>query len=251
MPDAPRPLPPKKDVALALLEREPSVFIHLDPRRPGVSVPRWFTGQPQLVLQVGMNMPIPIPDLKVDDEGISCTLSFSRTPFWCRIPWHAIWALVGEDQRGLVWPEDVPPELAAQRQQQKGPGLAVAPSPQKVPDKGAKRPRPRLAAVEAPSADSKSGAEGEAPSVGSKDAGDEDARERPRTRPVPVPDEPAGEPATPAPPARPRAVPQPAPAVARAPASASEDEGGEGEGAPRPAGGKPKRELPPYLRVIK
>ena len=54
------PLPPKKEVALALLERQ-SVSVHLDPRATGVVVPAWFKRQPQLVLQVGLNMPVPIP----------------------------------------------------------------------------------------------------------------------------------------------------------------------------------------------
>src|SRR6266540_2148784 len=68
----PHPLPPKKDVALALLQG-PSLFIHLDPRKPEVVVPSYFKKQPQLVLQVGLNMAIPIPDLKVDNDGVSCT----------------------------------------------------------------------------------------------------------------------------------------------------------------------------------
>jgi len=106
-------LPPKRDVALKLLE-ESSLFIHLDPRRGGVSVPPWFKKQPQLVLQVGLHMAVPIPDLEVADRGISCTLSFSRQPHWCFMPWEAIFALVGDDGRGLVWPEDVPPEIARQ-----------------------------------------------------------------------------------------------------------------------------------------
>jgi len=106
-------LPPKKDVALALLENS-SVYVHLDPRADGVTVPPWLRNQPQLVLQVGLNMPVPIPDLSVDTEGVSCTLSFSRSPQFCNVPWNAIYALVGEDGRGMVWPDDVPPEVAAQ-----------------------------------------------------------------------------------------------------------------------------------------
>src|SRR4051812_20192801 len=136
MSDAPRQPPPKKDVALALLE-ESSMFVHLDPRREGVSVPKWFTGQPQLVLQVGLNMAIPIPDLAVEDEGISCTLSFNRAPFWCRIPWSAIYALVGEDGRGGVWADDVPPEIQLQKQ---------TPAATKAPT--SKKGRPKLAAVD-------------------------------------------------------------------------------------------------------
>ena len=64
------PLPPKKEVALALLERS-SVHVHLDPRAPGVVVPAWFKKQPQLVLQVGLNMPVPIPDLRLDEDSIT------------------------------------------------------------------------------------------------------------------------------------------------------------------------------------
>ena len=85
MVDGPRNLPSKKDVVLALLQG-PSVFVHLDPRKKGVVVPANFRKQPQLVLQIGLNMAVSIPDLRVDDEGVSCTLSFSRSPFWCVLP---------------------------------------------------------------------------------------------------------------------------------------------------------------------
>src|SRR4051812_8593669 len=106
-------LPPKKDVALALLEQA-SMYIHLDPRADSVQVPAWFKKQPQLVLQVGLNMAVPIPDLHVDETGLSCTLSFNRAPFFCMIPWPAVFALVGENGRAMVWAEDVPAEVAAQ-----------------------------------------------------------------------------------------------------------------------------------------
>jgi hypothetical protein len=128
-------LPSKKEVVLALLERS-SVFVHLDPRRDLVAVPPWFKKQPRLVLQIGLNMPVPIRDLSVDDECISCTLSFNRSPYFCWIPWHAIFALVGEDQRGMVWPDDVPPELVAQ---------AGAPGAQ---DKRPERPKLRAVTTE-------------------------------------------------------------------------------------------------------
>jgi hypothetical protein len=95
------PLPPKKDVAIALL-KGPSVYVHLDPRHDEVVVPKWFKKQPQLVLQVGLNMAVSIPDLEVRDDGITATLSFSRSPFWCFMPWSAIYAIVGDDGRGMV-----------------------------------------------------------------------------------------------------------------------------------------------------
>jgi hypothetical protein len=106
-------LPEKKDVVLALLEAD-DVFIHLDPRRDEVRVPKWFKQQPHLVLQIGLNMPVPITDLEVSDDSVSCTLSFNRSPFFCLIPWRAVYALVGADGRAMVWPDDIPPEVAAQ-----------------------------------------------------------------------------------------------------------------------------------------
>jgi stringent starvation protein B len=107
-------LPRKQAVALDLLERT-SVFVHLDPRRPGVIVPQGFLKQPQLVLQIGLNMAIQIPDLDVGEEGISCTLSFNKRPHFCSLPWSSIYALIGEQGGGMVWPEDVPPEVVSQQ----------------------------------------------------------------------------------------------------------------------------------------
>jgi stringent starvation protein B len=137
-------LPRKKAVALELLERT-SVFIHLDPRRPGVIVPQNFLKQPQLVLQIGLNMAIPIVDLDVGDEGISCTLSFNKRPCFCYLPWDAIYALIGEGGGGMVWPEDVPPEVVNQHR--------ASASKVPAPKKDARVSRPALRAVDADSAD--------------------------------------------------------------------------------------------------
>lgn len=106
-------LPPKRTVAEALLERG-SVYVHLDPRHTDVVVPDWLTDRPQLVLQVGLDMPVPIPDLRIDDVGVFATLSFRRLPFTCEVPWDAVFALVGEDGQGMVWPEQLPDEIAAE-----------------------------------------------------------------------------------------------------------------------------------------
>ncbi|MFO0554695.1 MAG: ClpXP protease specificity-enhancing factor SspB [Polyangiaceae bacterium] len=100
--------PKKKDVALALIEQS-SIFLHLDPRRDQVVVPRSFMSQPELILQFGLQMRIPIRDLDIGDEAISGTLSFNARPFWCRIPWAAVFAIVDPQGRGVAWPEDAPP----------------------------------------------------------------------------------------------------------------------------------------------
>jgi stringent starvation protein B len=212
-----QPLPPKKEVALALLERsnDRGIYVHLDPRRTGVAVPPWFKKQPQLVLQIGLNMAIPIPDLRLDDEGMSCTLSFSRTPFYCVVPWSSVFAIVGDDAKGMVWPDDVPAEIARQTQVRP----VESPAPQKAPwkpeavsdakpESKPKRPRKR------------------APLVAVADGGaalEKSAKSNKAGR--------SGQPSQLASP--PVLVPAAAPS--------------------RPAGGgsRKKRELPPYLRVVK
>ena len=108
-----KPLPNKLDVARALMLKG-SLFLHLDPRVEDVMVPPWFKRQPQLVLQVGLDMPVPIADLRVDEQGVQATLSFNRTPFLCVVPWASVFALVGDDGRGMVWPESMPVEIAAE-----------------------------------------------------------------------------------------------------------------------------------------
>ncbi len=207
-----QPLPPKKEVGLALLERS-SVYIHLDPRQTAVVVPPWFKKQPQLVLQVGLNMPVPIVDLRLDDDGMSCTLSFSRTPFFCVVPWSSVFAMVGEDGRGMVWPDDVPVEVARQAQGRAGEAAA-----RKDPPKLSAQPRePKAEMAPKPKR----------------------SRKRPALAAVPDGEAPAtSKPTKPSSPER--AAPSPRPVITPAPAARS------GGGASRK-----KRELPPYLRVVK
>jgi len=222
MVDGPRNLPSKKDVVLALLQG-PSVFVHLDPRKKGVVVPANFRKQPQLVLQIGLNMAVSIPDLRVDDEGVSCTLSFSRSPFWCVLPWSAIYALVSEDGPGMVWPDDVPPEVAAQMQ------AAVT---KQTP----KRPRPKLAAVGPRTEPEAEAPTDEAPSSSppARTGADVVPIRPPKKEPATVW---GGE----------KSIPD---AVAGAESDADDTPRPPGPRAV-PGGKKPRRELPPYLRVIK
>ncbi len=100
----------KKHIFDTLLA-EGQVYVHLDPRREGVVVPPDLKDGPMLTLVFGRDLPIPIPDLEVDQEAVTGTLSFNRTPFWCKIPWRAIYALSTEDGRALVWPDDLPQDI--------------------------------------------------------------------------------------------------------------------------------------------
>lgn len=109
-----------------------NVFVHLDPRTEGVVVPQWYRTEPQLVLQVGFEMPVPIPDLRIDEDGLYGTLSFNRSPFTCMVTWDAVFALAGDDGRGMVWPESMPLEISQEIEREAG----RKPPPELVPIEG-------------------------------------------------------------------------------------------------------------------
>ncbi len=146
-----KPLPPKLDVARYLLAQG-SVFVHLDPRMETVAVPQSYRSEPQLVLQIGFDMPVPISDLEVDSEGVYGTLSFNRTPFTCQVPWEAVFALAGDDGRGMVWPDSMPHEITEEIEREAGrepppvveerPSLRVLPAVDEREARPSSPPRP-------------------------------------------------------------------------------------------------------------
>ncbi|HEV3194374.1 MAG TPA: hypothetical protein VGY54_27940 [Polyangiaceae bacterium] len=157
-------------------------------------------------------MPVPIPDLRLDDDGMSCTLSFNRAPFFCGVPWSSVFAMVGEDGRGMVWPDDVPAEVARQAQ-----GRAADNASRKEPAK--------LSAAREPKADSQKPRRArKRPALAAVPGGDDGAASRP-AKSASL-DRSAGLPT--------RAV------IAPAPSSR-----------PNNSTARKKRELPPYLRVVK
>ncbi len=102
--------PSKQEIFLSLLGQG-WVSLHLDARCSGVVVPAPFAGEPHLVLQYGRDMPIPIPDLEVTEAGVSATLSFSRVPHRTYVPWSAVYVISCTDASGVLYREDLPPEL--------------------------------------------------------------------------------------------------------------------------------------------
>ena len=255
-------LPPKKEVALALLERS-NVDVYLDPRARGVVVPPQFRKEPRLILKIGLNMPVPIPDLRLDEESMSCTLSFNRSPFYCVVPWSSVFAMVGEDGRGMVWPDDVPQELAVKVAQptpdarpSSSPPLSSSsasatsaggrrpPRGSKLADdtsvssrreaRGTKKkttkkkddaaPRPMLVAVPSPQPDQREPQEAVQGRLRDKAASNPE-RARDGVSAIPSAQSSRGTPSSRIPPSAP--------------------------GSARPDGVRPKRELPPYLRIVK
>jgi len=103
-------LPPKREVVNRLLGDGP-ILVHIDARRPGVEVPTSLASDPRLVLRFGQGLTPAIIDLEIGEEFLAGTLSFGGVPHRCVLPWSAVYAVVSEgDQRGMVWPDDVPPE---------------------------------------------------------------------------------------------------------------------------------------------
>ena len=103
--------PDKRRTLEALLARGP-VLVHVDARRAEVNVPTRFRADASLVLRFGHNLSPAIIDLVVDDEAIAGTLTFAGQPFRCILPWTAVYAAMVEgEQRGTVWPEDVPEDV--------------------------------------------------------------------------------------------------------------------------------------------
>ena len=118
--------PSKQQAFLALL-KEGWTSLHLDARHAGVLVPEAFRNEAHLILQYGHDLPIPIPDLEVDGDGVRATLSFSRTAHVTFIPWSAVYAVTGDDGRGILFAEDVPSDVsvvAAPTTEAPGPGEA-------------------------------------------------------------------------------------------------------------------------------
>jgi stringent starvation protein B len=237
----PTGLPPKKDVLDELLARG-SARIFLDPRRPGVVVPKSFANQAELVLRVGYSLKPAIVDLQVDDQAVSCTLSFNRTPCWCNLPWSAVFAVVSDvGSRGVVWPDDVPIESQLLKVASSKPKLASVPS-ERAPSDRQKQVR------RAPRRDRDGDTFEEPPPVVSQpaaaDAGASPASSGRSFEPRPSSGQ-VGK--------RLELTPVAAPAVPSDRQLPSEQQMASDKSMPSSSENKkkPKRELPPYLRVVK
>jgi hypothetical protein len=93
----------KRVVVDKLLAQEDYVLLVINPMIEGVALPSPFMEARQPVpIHIGYNMVIPIPDLEVNDQQISGTLSFDRAPFHCVFPWSSVMQVSVDDEH-LVW----------------------------------------------------------------------------------------------------------------------------------------------------
>jgi stringent starvation protein B len=136
--------PDKKERLLAALDQG-MVMIHLDARRPGVSVPTSLRGESHLRLNLSYRFDP--PDLSVTEWGVRCTLSFSGSRFTVAVPWSALFAIASHVTKDLFWmyPDDMPPELLQQTMvTSKVPMPEMAPAPAPAPG-SAPAPAPAVA----------------------------------------------------------------------------------------------------------
>jgi hypothetical protein len=146
-----------------------------------------------------------------------------------------VYALIGASGRGMVWPDDVPKEVA---------GQYVVTAPKEEP-----KPRPALRTVEPPPSPDEQAAKADAKKKKrarkAKEAKETEkvARATRAAKPKPAAPEKSAEKSR-----TPRVAPALAPAVAVAPGASSPRRTPSAQGG---AGSKKKRELPPYLRVVK
>jgi stringent starvation protein B len=102
-------MPSKKETLLAFLARG-IAMVHLDARRPGVSVPPQYSMDAHLRLNLSYRYSI--PDLEIGDERVQATLSFGGRTFRCLLPWSSIFGITSNGTGdGQVWPEDLPVEV--------------------------------------------------------------------------------------------------------------------------------------------
>ena len=102
-----------------LLSHEPVVrVVFID--HPLLDVPKSVRPKERenTTFEYGLNLPVPIDDLEITDDGIRATLSFSRCPHPTFVPWAAVVGIL------LPFQEPVPP---ASRKQRDRPKLSLVP----------------------------------------------------------------------------------------------------------------------------
>ena len=71
------------------------LFIHLLPKKTS-GLPQYLITDKIVILQVGLNMTIMIPDLKAFDNEWAGTLSFNKKPHYIQCPFESIVCIVGK-----------------------------------------------------------------------------------------------------------------------------------------------------------
>src|SRR5947209_4985496 len=108
------PTAPQKYAVFGRFVDRGKVMVTLDARRPGVAVPSHFGEEPQLNLDFSERFGL--SDFVYDERGVRASLSFNRQPFFCDVPWGAVYSLFSHAPEGerLTWPRSLPTEILDQ-----------------------------------------------------------------------------------------------------------------------------------------
>lgn len=100
----------RREIVERLLGEVDFVLLVVNPGCPGVRLPDalMVAGQP-VPLHIGWRLAVPIPDLRIDQSGVSGTLSFGRAPHACHVPWASIVQVsLGDEHLIRITPELIP-----------------------------------------------------------------------------------------------------------------------------------------------
>jgi stringent starvation protein B len=112
-------------------------MVRVDARRSGVQVPRQFSEESGLPLN--LSWAFRDARMALNERGVAATLTFGGVPFRCLLPWSAIWGIrVAKGGSLQIWETDLPVELGGTE-------------PPPLVDEMPVEPRPRL--VKLPSAE--------------------------------------------------------------------------------------------------
>ena len=122
---------PEKLRMFARLIEKGMVMVTVDTRVAEVRVPTRFAGELQLNLNFSHRFGL--EDFDYDDVGVRASLSFGGSPFFCELPWVAVYGLTSHvDGERLLWPDSFPKELVsllpAQARHPREPELAPKPA---------------------------------------------------------------------------------------------------------------------------
>jgi hypothetical protein len=84
-------------------------------------VPSEHQGKSALTLLFGLDLPVALEDLYIDDKKLAVTLTFERCFHHCVIPWDAVWYIVPQgEKQGIIFEPSLPPEARNQILQEGG-----------------------------------------------------------------------------------------------------------------------------------
>lgn len=92
----------KRDVTDRFIRTGAVTRLYLDPRKPDVVVPAHLKQSEWLVLDIGLSLPRPIPNLYWAGDCVRGTVSFGGVAFDCWVPYSAVYGVRNQATGELV-----------------------------------------------------------------------------------------------------------------------------------------------------